>query len=119
MSALQPACPSHGKASLGHIREAVFDGRTPLRVAVVCAAYYVAVVVVLKLQLGFSQIPVLWPANAILAAALVLSPTRHWWLYLLAVIPVHIAGYAGRSVGLGWFAAQVLYNSALVIVMAV
>ena len=118
MSALQPACPSHGKASLRRSREAVFDGRTPLRVAVVCAAYYVAVVVALKLQLGFSQIAVLWPANAILAASLVLSPKRLWWLYLLAVIPVHVAAFAGRSIGPDWFAVQVLHNSVLAIVTA-
>jgi integral membrane sensor domain MASE1 len=96
----------------------VFDGRALLRVAVVCAAYYVAVVVVLKLQLESSQIPVLWPANAILAAALLLSPKRHWWLYLLAVIPVHLAGYAGRSPGPDWSAFQVLHTSVLAIVTA-
>lgn len=110
MSLLQPACPSDA-ASLRRSREVVFDGDTLLRVAVVCAAYYVSVVVVLKLQLGFSPIPVLWPANAILAAALVLSPKRHWWLYLLAVIPLHIAGFAARSIGPGWFLAQVLHTA--------
>src|SRR5215471_8907851 len=117
MSALQSRCPSD-PASPRRSREAVFDGRTLLRVAVVCAAYYIAVVVVLKLHLGFSAIPVLWPANAILAAALVLSPKRHWWLYLLAVFPVHIAGYDGRSGGPGWSAVEVVYNSSLAIVTA-
>src|SRR5215468_4558877 len=118
MSELQPASPSDSNGSLRRSREAVFDGRALLRVAVVCAAYYVAVVVALKLQLESSQIPVLWPANAILAAALVLSPKRHWWLYLLAVIPVHLAGYAGRSVGPDWSAFQVLHTSVLAIVTA-
>jgi PAS domain S-box-containing protein len=118
MPELQPACLSDGKASQRRIREAAFDARVLWRVAVVCAAYYVAVVVALKLQLGFSQIPVLWPSNAILTAALVLSPKRHWWLYLLAVIPVHIAGYAGRLAGPDWSAVQILHNSVLAIVAA-
>src|SRR5262245_9270268 len=117
MSAVQSACPGDA-ASPRHSREAVFDGRTLLRVAVVCVAYYVAVVGVLKLQLGFSQIQILWPAGAVLAAALVLSPKRHWWWYLLAVIPVHIAGYAGRPGGPGWSLAQILYNSMVSIVTA-
>src|SRR5437773_1371995 len=30
---------------------------------------------------------VLWPPNAVLLTALLLAPTRVWWVYLLAVLP--------------------------------
>jgi signal transduction histidine kinase/integral membrane sensor domain MASE1 len=34
---------------------------------------------------------VMWPPNAILTAALLLTPPRRWWIYLLAVLPAHLA----------------------------
>jgi signal transduction histidine kinase len=38
--------------------------------------------------LGWTSSPaVLWPPNAVLLAALLLSPRRTWWVYLLAVLP--------------------------------
>ena len=55
-------------------------------------AYYLLVVMSLKLRLSTSTLSLLWPSNALLVATLVLSAKRHWWVYLLAVIPAHIAG---------------------------
>ena len=42
--------------------------------------------------LGFppSGISAIWPSTAILLAALLLTPARLWWLYLLAVVPTHL-----------------------------
>ena len=42
---------------------------------------------------------VLWPPNAILTATLLLTPARHWWIYLLAAFPAHLIVQlsAGRS----------------------
>jgi signal transduction histidine kinase len=38
--------------------------------------------------LGWTHSPaILWPPNAVLLAALLLVPTRVWWIYLLAVLP--------------------------------
>ncbi|HEY7337216.1 MAG TPA: MASE1 domain-containing protein [Bryobacteraceae bacterium] len=89
-----------------------------LRAAAVCAAYYIAVTLALKLQLAFSGIAILWPSNAILVAVLLLTPQNRWWLYLLAVIPGHIAAYAPRSVGPEWLVVQIFHNSALAVVTA-
>ena len=89
-----------------------------LRLVITCAFYYVAVVLALKLRVGFSQIAILWPSNAILAAALLLTPARRWWVYLLALIPVHIAAHGPRTVPPGWFVFQILHNTALAIVAA-
>src|SRR5215813_6529849 len=32
-----------------------------------------------------------WPPNVVLFCALVLTPPRQWWIYILAVLPAHIA----------------------------
>jgi len=37
---------------------------------------------------------VLWPPNSILTAALLLTPVRRWWLYLLAALPAHLLAEA-------------------------
>jgi PAS domain S-box-containing protein len=56
----------------------------------VAAAYYAGA------QLGFllvfpgSPLSIIWPPNAILLAALLLVPTRTWWVLLLAVLPAHL-----------------------------
>ena len=34
---------------------------------------------------------VLWPPNSILTVALLLTPVRRWWIYLLAAFPAHLA----------------------------
>ena len=80
---------------------------------VVACVYYVLVVVSLKLRISTSTLALVWPSNALLVAVLVLSPKRHWWVYLLSVIPAHIAGVNPYRVGLAWMAYQVVANSLL------
>lgn len=42
--------------------------------------------------LAFPSAPVsaLWAPNAILLAALLLAPVHRWWIYLAAILPVHV-----------------------------
>src|SRR5687767_2953439 len=42
--------------------------------------------------LAFPNAPVsaLWLPNALVMGALLLAPRRYWWVYLLAVLPVHL-----------------------------
>jgi PAS domain S-box-containing protein len=80
---------------------------------VVACVYYVLVVISLKLRISTSTLALVWPSNALLVAVLVLSPKRHWWVYLLSVIPAHIAGLSPYRVGLEWIAYQVVVNSLL------
>jgi PAS domain S-box-containing protein len=56
----------------------------------VCAGYYAGGVLALAVRFPPSGISILWPPNAILLAALLLSPVRVWWVYLLAAIPTHL-----------------------------
>jgi signal transduction histidine kinase len=54
------------------------------------------------LALTFSPFPlaVLWPPNAIVFGALLIAPTRWWWVLLLAVLPAHLLAETQESVPL-------------------
>jgi PAS domain S-box-containing protein len=54
-------------------------------------AYYLGAKVGLALTFQTQAVSTLWPPNAILLAAFLLTPARSWWLLLLAVFPVHLA----------------------------
>jgi hypothetical protein len=62
--------------------------------------YYVLAVVSMKLRFSTSGLSLLWPSNALLVATLVLTPKRRWWVYLLSVIPAHIAALSPYHLGL-------------------
>jgi len=57
----------------------------------VCAGYYAGALIGLQLRIPNATPSVLWPPNAILAAALLLSEPRRWPLLLLAALPAHLA----------------------------
>jgi signal transduction histidine kinase len=61
-----------------------------LGVVAVCAGYYVAGILSLTAQFPFSGISTIWLATPVLLAALLVVPPRSWWLYCLALLPVHI-----------------------------
>lgn len=89
-----------------------------VRCLLLAVLYYLMVVVAMRLRLSTSTLALLWPSNALLVATLVLSRRRHWWLYLIAVIPAHIAGLRPYHVDAFWIAYQVLSNSALAVACA-
>jgi signal transduction histidine kinase len=61
-----------------------------LSVLAVCAGYYLAAVISLIARFPSSGISTIWLATPILLAALLIVPSRSWWLYCLALLPVHI-----------------------------
>jgi len=71
------------------------------------AAYWIGSQVGLLLTPAQLAVSVLWPPNAILLAALLLSPHRHWPWYLLAILPVHLMTQVFHGIPLvtsaGWF----------------
>ena len=81
--------------------------------------YYALVVVSMKFRFSTSGLALLWPSNALLVATLVLTPKRRWWVYLLSVIPAHIAGLSPYHLGLSWLAYQIAFNSIQAIACAV
>ena len=64
--------------------------RTALSVLLVCAGYYAGGFIGVSLRFPPSGVSVIWPATPVLLAALLLTPVRLWWLYMLAVLPTHL-----------------------------
>src|SRR5213083_877200 len=82
-----------GQQALARIRSAwqlSVSGRVALVALSVAAAYYAGAHVGFLLRFPGSPLSIIWPPNAILLAALLLVPTRQWWVLLLAVLPAHL-----------------------------
>jgi signal transduction histidine kinase/integral membrane sensor domain MASE1 len=76
----------------------------------VAACYYLGARIGFLLQAPSVPTSVLWPPNAILSAALLLSPVRRWWIFVLAVIPAHFGVQLGVVespwLATAWFATN-------------
>ena len=80
------------------------------------AAILVAIAYYAGAKLGFAltfhphPISSLWPPNSVLLAGLLLTPTRVWWLLIVAALPAHLAAELQSGVPmtmvLGWFASN-------------
>src|SRR5881398_1274997 len=70
---------------------APFEWRLPVIGLCVSAGYYLGAKIGFALTFQPHPVSVLWPPNSILAAALLLTPTRIWWLVLLSALPAHWA----------------------------
>ncbi len=64
--------------------------RLALAILLVCAGYYAAGIVALTLRLEPGGISTIWLPHGVLLAALILTPARRWWLYLVALFPVQL-----------------------------
>ncbi|HUL03782.1 MAG TPA: MASE1 domain-containing protein [Gemmatimonadales bacterium] len=85
-------------------------GRTMRAGLLVAAAYYVAARVGLTLTIHPYPVSILWVPNAILLAALLLTPVRSWFFMLLAALPAHLAaelpGGVPLPMVLSWFVSN-------------
>lgn len=63
---------------------------TPVIALVVAIGYYLGSQIGLLLTPAGTPIATFWPPNAILLAALLLTPARVWWVLALAVLPAHL-----------------------------
>lgn len=91
----------------------------PVRCVSLALLYYVLVVVSMKFRFSTSGLSLVWPSNALLVATLTLTPRRSWWLYLLAIVPAHIAALSSYHLGLSWLVYQMLFNAGQAIACAV
>ena len=83
---------------------------------VVVPALMVALGYYLAARLGFvftlqpHPISTLWPPNALLMAALLLTPVRAWWVMIAAILPAHLLAELQSGVPLamvlGWYASN-------------
>jgi PAS domain S-box-containing protein len=73
--------------------------------------YYVGTKVGFALTFQPHPISVLWPPNAILLGALLVTPAHWWWLLLVAALPAHLSAQLGEQVPttmvLCWFVSNV------------
>src|SRR5437763_6245326 len=78
----------------------------------VFVGYYLGAKVGFALTFRPHPVSVLWPPNAILLAALLLTPVRVWWVILLAAFPAHLAAQLQSNVPpamiLCWFTSNSL-----------
>ena len=70
---------------------APFDFRTIVTGLLVFVGYYLAAKIGFALTFQPHPVSVLWPPNAVLVAALLLTPPRFWSFILLAAFPAHWA----------------------------
>ncbi len=87
----------------------------------VAVGYYLAARLGLALTLQPHPISTLWPPNALLMAALLLTRARSWWVVLAAALPAHLLAELQSGVPLamvlGWYASncsEALIGAALV-----
>jgi len=66
-----------------------FDLRTIVTGLLVFVGYYLGAKLGFALTFRPHPVSILWPPNSILAAALLLTPLRIWWLVLVAAFSAH------------------------------
>ena len=70
----------------------------PALIAVsVAILYYLGALLGFAFRLAPATTSVLWPPNALLTAALLLTPPRLWWLCIAAVLPAHMLAELGAG----------------------
>src|SRR5215467_6574556 len=81
------------------------------------AGYYLAVRLGLAFRFQHSQIGVVWPANAVLLSALLLTPRSRWWVVLSVTALVHVVAI-GSSIPVWRVAWQICGNAVFCTVTA-
>ena len=79
-------------------------------VLLVCLGYYAGAWIAKTLRFPDSNLSLIWPPTAILLGALLLAPPRKWWIYLLAVAPVHVLVQLQDGVSAGGIISQLIGN---------
>ena len=86
---------------------------------IVAVGYLVGAALGLSLTFRPSPVSALWPPNAILLAALLLAPTRSWFVVLLAALPVHVFVELRAGVPLPMIACWFVSNSSEALIGAI
>jgi signal transduction histidine kinase len=95
-----------------HSSRLVAFARSPaIGALAIAVAYWIGTQVGLLLTPSGLAVSLMWPPNAILLAALLLSPQRLWPLYLSAILPVHLITQLSYGIPLvtsaGWFVTNI------------
>jgi two-component system sensor kinase FixL len=104
-ASLQLEAPANRTSAVG------FDWTKIKICLLVFAGYYLGAKLGFALTFHPHPVSVLWPPNAILMAALLLTPVRLWWLALLAAFPAHLATQLQSDVPLPMILCWFISNS--------
>ncbi len=77
-----------------------FNSRMVFVALLVAIGYYIGAKAGFALTAQRHAISVMWAPNAILLAALLLTPVRAWWLLILFVFPAHLIAESGNGIPL-------------------
>ena len=92
--------------------------RTAAGVVLVCAGYYLGALIAFKLRFPSLPISVIWPANAVLLVALLLTPARTWWVWLLAAFVAHFVGATQQGTPVGTLVIYYVGNAIEAVIAA-
>lgn len=99
---------------------ALADSVTALRIAVLTGfAYYVGARIGLALTFEPLPMSVLWPPNALLLAALILTPRNWWWAAIAGAFPAHLLAELPAGVPLPMVLCWFVSNTAEALVGAI
>ena len=90
------------------------------QVAVLAGIYYLAAKLGLAFRFQNSQISVVWPANGVLLAALLLAPRSRWWVILGTTALAHVAAMSLTTPAWRWvwqIAGNSLFMSAAALLL--
>ena len=93
------------------IPSASLEWRKLTTALLVFGGYYLGAKMGFALTFEPHPVSVLWPPNAILVAALLLTPPRTWWLVLFAAFPAHLAAQLQSQVPLTMILCWFVSNS--------
>lgn len=90
------------------------QGRLPIVISalLVAVSYFLGVHAGFALTSEYAPVALLWPPNALLLAALLLSPRRQWHVLIAAALPAHVLAEMSADVPLSmvllWFVSNVV-----------
>lgn len=93
--------------------------RTLVIALVASAGYYLTAKIGFAFALQPGSVSALWMPNSILLAALLLTPSRSWWVVLLAASPAHFAAEFQSGVPVAMVLSWFVSNSVQAIIGAV
>ena len=117
MRALQPATRLPGTPNTSTPLSLKRPAQLGAHLLLVVVGYYVGARLGLGLRFHNSQIGVVWPPNALILAALILTPRKRWWSVLLAGALAHVVVMAPLFPAWRWL-WQIAANAALTTVAA-
>jgi PAS domain S-box-containing protein len=84
------------------------------------ATYYFGAVIGFTIRFPSSAIPPILPTNAILLAVLLLNPNRRiWWIFLLAIVPAHMAAALPIGIPMWGTVWQLAFNILLTLLITI